>query len=240
MVSNWLHASRLTLHLNRNVERIELSGSRWQAIDAQGLPIAAADVVVLANGDDAVRLAGTRTLPLQRLRGQTTRLAAATPGLVVPRVPVTGRGYALTLPNGDLLCGASSSADDNYPGLREGEHRRNLEQLARLTDAVIDVDAAGLAGGVGWRVTSPDRLPVLGPVPAPDASGNSRIDQPRRVPRRPGVYIATGFGSRGITQAALAGEVVAAWITGAPIPVAADLLDAVDVARFAARAARVA
>jgi tRNA 5-methylaminomethyl-2-thiouridine biosynthesis bifunctional protein len=177
---------------------------------------------------------------LQRLRGQITRLPAATPGLVLPRVPVTGLGYALALPDGDLLCGASSAAQDECSDLRANDHRRNLEQLARLTGAIIDVDAASLAGGVGWRITSPDRLPMLGPVPELDRSAGARIDQPRRVPRRPGVYIATGFGSRGITQAALAGEVVAAWITGAPIPVASDLLDAVDAARFAARAARVA
>jgi tRNA 5-methylaminomethyl-2-thiouridine biosynthesis bifunctional protein len=52
------------------------------------------------------------------------------------------------------------------------------------------------------------------------------------------LYVLTGLGSRGITQAALAGELLAAWITGAPMPAPASLVDAVDVARWAARAAR--
>jgi len=37
----------------------------------------------------------------------------------------------------------------------------------------------------------------------------------------------------------LAGEVVAAMVTGTPLPVGSTLLDAIDAARFAARAVRV-
>ena len=35
-------------------------------------------------------------------------------------------------------------------------------------------------------------------------------------------------------------EVLAAWITGAPVPLASSLMDAIDPARFIARAARAA
>jgi tRNA 5-methylaminomethyl-2-thiouridine biosynthesis bifunctional protein len=58
------------------------------------------------------------------------------------------------------------------------------------------------------------------------------------VPRQPGLHILAGLGSRGLAQSALGAEIVAAWISGAPMPVGRDLLDAVDVARIAARAAR--
>jgi len=61
---------------------------------------------------------------------------------------------------------------------------------------------------------------------------------PRLVPRCQGLYVLTALGSRGITWAPLAAQTLAAWITGAPLPLEASLLDAVDVARFASRAAR--
>jgi tRNA 5-methylaminomethyl-2-thiouridine biosynthesis bifunctional protein len=64
-----------------------------------------------------------------------------------------------------------------------------------------------------------------------------RLEQAAQVPRLPGLYACTGFGSRGITWAALAAQVVAASITGAPMPIEAGLLDSVDAARFLVRAA---
>ncbi len=63
-------------------------------------------------------------------------------------------------------------------------------------------------------------------------------DQPRRVPRQPGLYVFTALGSRGITQAALGAEVLASWLTGDPMPAPAALVDALDVARFSSRAVR--
>ena len=70
------------------------------------------------------------------------------------------------------------------------------------------------------------------------AARHLRLDQPRFAPRITGLYVFTALGSRGITQAALGGEVLACWLTGAPMPLASSLLDALDPARFGARAAR--
>ncbi|HSB25254.1 MAG TPA: tRNA U-34 5-methylaminomethyl-2-thiouridine biosynthesis protein, partial [Burkholderiaceae bacterium] len=61
---------------------------------------------------------------------------------------------------------------------------------------------------------------------------------PRFVARRPGLHVLAALGSRGLAQASLAGEVVAAMIAGTPLPLGSTLLDAVDAARFAARALR--
>jgi tRNA 5-methylaminomethyl-2-thiouridine biosynthesis bifunctional protein len=46
------------------------------------------------------------------------------------------------------------------------------------------------------------------------------------------------LGGRGLTLGPLAAEVLAAWISGAPMPVESRLRDAVDPARWALRAAR--
>ena len=105
-----------------------------------------------------------------------------------------------------------------------------------------------LAGRVAWRWASPDRLPLVGAVPhravaealgiEEQAEPSARPEQPRFTPRAPGLFVLAGLGSRGIAGAALGARVLAAMIAGAPVPLAADLLDAIDPARFASRAFR--
>jgi tRNA 5-methylaminomethyl-2-thiouridine biosynthesis bifunctional protein len=72
-------------------------------------------------------------------------------------------------------------------------------------------------------------MPIAGPVP--DDGGDP-------LARSPGLFVLTGLGSRGLTTAPLAAEVLAAWVTGAPMPVDARLRDALDPARWRRRAAR--
>jgi len=75
-------------------------------------------------------------------------------------------------------------------------------------------------------------VPDLGAEPSP------AWDQPRKVPRSPGLYLCTALGSRGITWSALCARVLASAIAGTPAPMETSLLDAVDPARFVARGMR--
>jgi tRNA 5-methylaminomethyl-2-thiouridine biosynthesis bifunctional protein len=78
-------------------------------------------------------------------------------------------------------------------------------------------------------------LPV---AEGPGAAPSPRLTQPRHVPRESGLFVLAALGSRGIASAALGARVLAGLACGAPLPLDADLLDAVDAARFVARAAR--
>ena len=277
--------------------------------------LAEADAVVLASAGEALALwsnahtsGGIRAaaddtwIPaLASTRGQVSIVAADTPGLRPPALPIAGSGYALTLPDGSVMCGATTSPDDDDPAVRLVDHAHNLRQLAAVTgsaltaadsdgwhaadadadaeieadadvdvDVDVDVDAAAsasavagananenaaapmtalaaaliaqgrLQGRVGWRATAVDRLPLVGAVPMQPPFGTAAAlpDQPRHWPRVPGLFVATGLGSRGLTWAPLVGRLIASWITGAPFPLPADLVDALDPARFAARAVR--
>ncbi len=91
-----------------------------------------------------------------------------------------------------------------------------------------------LSGRVGWRTLADDRLPVVGAVPVPGASAQ-RV---RDLPRLPGLYVCTALASRGIGWAPLLGELIAAWAGGGPFPLEAELVEAVDPARFSVRRAR--
>jgi tRNA 5-methylaminomethyl-2-thiouridine biosynthesis bifunctional protein len=216
-------------------------GERWQLLDAAGGVIGEAAVVVLANAIDATRLLGVEAWPLQLVRGQTSELPATTPGLRLPLLPVTGDGYVLpALPGAMALFGATSQRGDPDPDLRHDDHRHNLERLARLTGSAPRFDAAMPEGRVGWRCVADDRLPVIGPVPDRQAASQpgQRLDQPRFVPRMPGLFVLTALASRGITWAALGAQSLAALVSGAPCPLEASLLDAVDAGRFVSRGSR--
>ena len=76
------------------------------------------------------------------------------------------------------------------------------------------------------------------PDAARPAVVGARLEQPRFVPRAPGLFVFTALASRGIAWAALGAQTLAALVAGTPCPLESSLLDAVDVARFASRVAR--
>jgi tRNA 5-methylaminomethyl-2-thiouridine biosynthesis bifunctional protein len=233
--------SRASLRTGVEVAALRRARKLWQLLDPAGGVIGEAAVVVLANALDAPRLFGAPDWPLRAVRGQTSELAVATPGLLLPRLPLTGNGYVLpALPGGIALFGATSHPDDADPNLRVADQLHNLAQLARLTGSVPRGDLS-LVGRVGWRCVTSDRLPAIGAVPDAEAIAAQpapRLDQARFVPRKPGLYVFTALASRGITWAVLGARTLAALVAAAPCPLDASLLDAVDAGRFASREAR--
>ncbi len=215
-------------------------GERWQLLDAAGNVLDEATVVVLANSFEAAGLLAEGDWPLHRVRGQTSEFPAATPGLRLPLLPVAGNGYVLpVLPGGMALCGATTRRDDEDAALRIDDHRHNLGQLERLTGGAAQLDPSAFGGRVGWRCVAVDRLPLIGAVPDPQRlkEPDTRLDQPRFVPRTPGLFVFSALASRGISWAALGAQSLASQISGAPCPLEASLLDAVDAGRFVSRAA---
>lgn len=230
--------ARVETRLDVDVRTLRRGNDRWHVLDARGATVAEAPVVVLANGAMTLPLLGRPDWPMETLRGQLSLMPATRLPTPMPRLPIAGAGYLLPpLPDGSALFGATSHAEDNAATLREEDHRANLAQLERLLGQAVDADVATLSGRVAWRFSASDRLPVIGAVPDEAATG-SRLDQPRFVPRVPGLYVHTALGSRGITWSTLGARVIAALIADAPVPLEASLIDAVDPARFVSRRAR--
>lgn len=216
----------------QEVAALDRHGAAWCLRDSAGRVIGEAEAVVLANAAGVQRLLpALRAVqwPVRRLRGQVSGWRGQPSPL---RLPLAGGGYALPLPDG-LLCGATQTADDEAAA-RPEDDAANFRTLARLTG--LQPPAAGTFSQVGWRFATEDRLPVAGAVPAdaPPARG----EQVRHWPRVPGLHVATALGGRGITSAPLLGRLVAAQVAGTPWPVEQSLADALDPARWRARALR--
>jgi tRNA 5-methylaminomethyl-2-thiouridine biosynthesis bifunctional protein len=215
-----------------DVQRIEPQAGGWRVFGADGGVLADAPLVVLANAHDALPLAGLPPQWLTRTRGQVSWLPTHALCIAPPRLPVASGGYALALPDGRLLLGATQQPGDDDPAVREIDHTHNLARAAALfgVPTLLRDEHTRLDGRVGWRAVTRDRLPIVGAVPdlaAPPARHGARF-----MPRRAGLFVLTGLGSRGLTTAALCGELIAAQATGAPWPIEADLADAIDPARF--------
>jgi tRNA 5-methylaminomethyl-2-thiouridine biosynthesis bifunctional protein len=201
--------------------------------------------VVVCDGSSTALL-GATAWPVRRQRGQTT-VIASTSVSALPRVPIAGNGHAVPPLDGHVWTGTSTAWNDDDVDLRTAEQRRNLERLAHLLGLARAPQVDALSGRVAFRWTSADRLPIAGAVPASIAAASiagcedlapGRLDRSRLVARAPGLFVCAALGSRGVASASLAAGIVAAQVAGAPLPAEADLIEAVDPARFAVRQAR--
>jgi len=187
----------------------------WAALDADGVVLARADAVILAAGLACADLAPG--LPLAPVRGQaswTTDGETAT--------ALAWGGYLASAPGG-LLFGATHDRGETGTDLRAADHARNLATLAQVRPRLAErLAGAVLAGRASVRAVTPDRLPLAGAVPGGGV----------------GLYVLSGFGSRGFAHAPLLAEHVAALALDAPSPLPASLQAVVEPGRFARRAAR--
>lgn len=192
-------------------------GGGWRALDATGREVARAPVAVLANGAGAADLlAGAgfgATLPglaaMHRLAGQVV-LVPAQHVAGGPRCIVAGAGYLLPQVDGWCVAGSTYEHGAQVAQASGPGRRAVLEKVAGLCGLAADVPADDLPGWAGWRAVLPGRLPAVGPVPG-----------------APGLWLACGYASRGLTWSALAGDVIGAALEGEPLPLERDLLAAI-------------
>lgn len=185
--------------ITATVQRIEAAGRRWQLLDKAGTVIHQVDIVVIAAGWGTAGL--EPALPLAPVRGQADWVEAVAAGTVA------WGGYAAPTVSG-LLFGATHDRGETAGGPSAEASARNLATVAaRLPGLAGRIAAAGMTRSrTAVRATTPDRLPLAGPVPGAE-----------------GLFVLGGLGSRGFCAAPLLAEHVAALAIGTPSPLAAEL-----------------
>jgi tRNA 5-methylaminomethyl-2-thiouridine biosynthesis bifunctional protein len=195
---------------------------RWEVVETSGAVLGSAPVVVLANAFTANRFSQAAWLPLRPVRGQIS-LMRQRPDRNL-RIAVCREGYVTPAIDGAHCIGASFNEDMAEPEMRTEDHVANLQRLEAMLPGFGDgITPEMLSGRVAFRAMSFDRLPVLGALSDPrsqDTTGEG------------GLFACLALGSRGMTWAALAAEIVASRITGEPMPVEASMLKALEPSRF--------
>ncbi len=236
---------RLTTHFAQEIVRFERIDNHWQVFNATGKIVASAPTLILANAQGALPLLAPHgiRLPLRPARGQVSHLDAQV--LDAPDVVVCRLGYVTPIIDGLRSIGASFIADDAGLELRPEDHADNLSRLEFSlpgSSTRIHEPTENLAGRAGVRSMTQDRLPLVGALPAPEAFLPGKQDEQTvnlaDIRRAPGLYGILGFGARGLVWSELAAELLASQINVEPLSLEADLVEAIDPARFLLRRTR--
>ncbi|WP_374763636.1 tRNA (5-methylaminomethyl-2-thiouridine)(34)-methyltransferase MnmD [Yunchengibacter salinarum] len=244
-----------------SVARLTPQDGRWQALNSQGAILATADAVVVAGGMASGDLlqAPADLLPLRPVSGQVARFQTrACPGLAPHSLH--DDGYISADVDGWRLVG---STFDPLPPHSRAALPPTAERRARLLDRLMDwlpgdpaaprpdrpgddqtCDDRPCRDWTGLRAATPDHLPLAGPVPDWQALAERYAPLSRDATRtglgpppcRKGLYLLTGLGAKGFQTAPLLGALIAAQITGAPLPVERAALPHLAPQRFVVRA----
>ncbi|WP_158224560.1 FAD-dependent 5-carboxymethylaminomethyl-2-thiouridine(34) oxidoreductase MnmC [Agaribacterium haliotis] len=238
-----LEHSLIDVHENCEALSLEQSGANWRVI-CQNREFFASHVIV-ASAYEAQQFPELKHLTLKRIRGQVSFLDSDEQ-LKTLRAVICGEGYltpAQQTPSGPQHCaGATFSLSDTSCELTQHDHQKNLDALSSFLPG-FDGSDKHLQGRVAFRTTSPDYLPLLGPV------NNIKLSLERFAALRhkanadiaelgapyPGLYCALAFGSRGLAYSPLAARLICDLILGRHLPVRRTLYAALHPMRFEIR-----
>jgi tRNA 5-methylaminomethyl-2-thiouridine biosynthesis bifunctional protein len=197
-------SSQLTQMNNVQIDTLVCEGNRWLLTDASKKITIRADKVIVAAGLASKKILSSIQikLPLKPVRGQLSFFKIRPNSdwaARLPRAIICGDGYCIPasqLENGDMRWIVGSSFDENETDgrARYESDRFNQAQAAGLLNYAEGDQSELMSDGqfVGIRCVAGDRLPIIG-----------------ALPQRPGIFVATALGSRGILWSALAAKLIA-------------------------------
>lgn len=232
---------RITKLFNSDAAQLQQDAhGQWLALTNDDHKLASADITVICTARDAKHLAQTAYLPMRNIRGQVSHLSSH--GLSQRlHGSVCGAGYIAPAQSGIHCAGASFNLHENTLDLREEDHQFNIDNLASMSKSLtFNPPLTTLDGKVGFRATTPDYFPIVGPVPMRDefcerfAGYRKRAATPipQTGPYYRGLYVSVGYGSRGLAYTPLATESLCHSIFGELQPIATETLLHLHPARF--------
>ncbi|BCR29394.1 tRNA 5-methylaminomethyl-2-thiouridine biosynthesis bifunctional protein MnmC [Aeromonas caviae] len=234
---------RLEVVFNAAVTRIAEEDGGWHLESRDGRQWHAPNLVVAA-GHQLPTLLPFAELPLYPVRGQVSHVPT-TASLSQLKTVLCYDGYLTPAHNGAHCIGASYGRNQTDLAYRADEQEQNRARLQACVPQQrwpAEVDVSGAQARIGVRCASRDHLPVAGPVARlaalADHDVHAPADQQSALPLHTGLYVLGALGSRGLCSAPLCGELVASEICGDPLPLAADLLEALHPARYWVRRLR--
>ncbi len=236
-------SGRLEVVFNATVTRIAEEADGWRVESRDGRQWHAPNLVMAA-GHQLPTLLPFAELPLYPVRGQVSHVPT-TAGLSQLKTVLCYDGYLTPAHNGAHCIGASYGRNQTDLAYRTDEQEQNRARLQACVPQQrwpAEVDVSGAQARIGVRCASRDHLPVAGPVARlaalVDHDVNAPADQQSALPLHAGLFVLGALGSRGLCSAPLCGELVASEICGEPLPLAADLLEALHPARYWVRRLR--
>lgn len=240
-------AGQASLLAETEVVGLDRHGVGWRLTHANG-EVEEVDAVILATGA-APSFPLLEHLPLTPVRGHLAFARVTDASARLRSVLVYGGYLSPMIGGGRHAAGATYDRE----GFDAGRWPQPVdpEDHARIRDAMPDAVRrlieggfdAGIDGRASLRATTPDQLPLAGPMVAPTpfmkAYAHLAIDRRRTggptAPYLPGLFTLTGLGSRGLVTAPLLAELVVSMMLGEPWPVERRVAEALHPSRFLVR-----
>lgn len=196
-----------------------------------------AEVVVLATGYQANQWLETNFLSLTPFKGQLTAIEGFTE-IQNLKLPICAKGHLLPLDKGIHWMGATYQQGVVNTLCEKTDDETNLKLVASLA-ASNDLPQV-VNHWADVRVATRDYMPVVGPVPKSELFSNIfsvlALNRKQFVsspgPYHSGLYLCSGFGSRGLTTIPWSANYLANIISGTPCGISREMAQSVSPARF--------
>ncbi len=211
------------------------------------------DWIILATGSQSQELfsqgAFQQVLPLKNSPGQISVIkvdSEKNPESFKIKYPVSYEGYCFPVINNRQLLGATYRKNNNLEILPE-DHQENINNLEKINFKLaqdlknqIQNNINNCWGRVSVRASSPDHLPLVGPLMPEEifkedyarlAYGDpyAKYPEPRNYPQ---LLLNIGHGSKGLSTSLISAWILASEVLDLALPVSLKIRQAVHPNRF--------
>ncbi|MCB0338163.1 MAG: FAD-dependent oxidoreductase, partial [Bdellovibrionales bacterium] len=183
---------------NKEAFTIRHDGSYWQILDIGGVEIARANKIILSCADQCGAFLGAQPLPLEKVRGQLLYLRPPE-SIASLKCIISYGGYTIPIDSENFLLGASYEHNTENESFSLERAREILHDLRRRIVSGQDLPDTVSDGRVCFRTTTPDNLPVIGPL---------------QLHGSPSLYLSVAHGSRGVMTSAIAAKMIVGQLSG--------------------------
>lgn len=203
--------------------RLQQDQQQWQILDAKNKLLAAAEVVIIANGKDLSQFEQTQHLPIMPVLGQTSQASASASSKKLHTV-IGHKGYLTPAINGQHIFGATFERNIDRAILTPQADASNQQQLKQYLPDFDESLGVIKSSHAAIRMTTPDRFPYAGGVINQTHYQHDYADihMGKHWKQYPigrylkGLFVLAGLGSRGLTTAGYCASLIADTINGKP------------------------
>ena len=241
LCNSYLSNPNITRNFGTQIESVEPHAEGWLCKPHRSLDGYYSDLVVLANGINAVNFPQTSALPLSAVRGQATYIKTNIATAKLNKV-VMGERSLFPSFNDQHTVSASYRRNDSLEYSLQDD-KDNIAGMGMIFDGELGSDSEVSASKVALRCNAKDFLPVIGAVAdtqktqrafaALKLSANASIGETDHYHR--GLYITAGHGSNGAATCPLAAEYIAGLVCGESSILTQEAMSELSSARFLIR-----
>ncbi len=236
---------KVRILFNSTINNITQKNSYWVASGVETLSTQKYHGVVICCGNQIKKLLEQYEFCTNQVRGQIDCFEVNKPRKNLTR-PVCSSGYIIPFSNNQYWVGASYQTNNRSLEISKTDTANHLIQLSQKLDTKIESISLH-SSRVGLRLTSKDRLPLIGNI-ADTKEYTEWFQQQLKTkktfkthkhytcpPLQSGLYLNVAHGSHGLTTIPILTEHLVAQITGEASPICHQLHQSIDPQRFLQR-----